>query len=162
MSTPDAMIHLVSGLMSADAVSLQLHHHQREDLLAELVDRVEELSGRDEARRQLLTALEARERLQSTGIGEGIALPHARNLPADLVTRACIVFGRHPTGVRYGAPDNQPVRLFLLLITVSITQHLQILARVSRLLRQPGLRDALLAARHPEEVIEAVRQAELG
>jgi mannitol/fructose-specific phosphotransferase system IIA component (Ntr-type) len=98
--------------------------------------------------------------LHSTGIGDGIALPHTRNALVGLVDHSIIVFARHPTGIQYGAIDNVPARLFFLLIAPTVTQHLAILARLSRLLRDPKLRQNLLAADRPENVIAIVREAE--
>ena len=100
------------------------------------------------------------EQLHSTGIGDGIALPHARNALVGLVDRPIIVFGRHATGVAYGAIDSIPARLFFLLIAPTVTQHLAILARISRLLRDPRLRQNLLTVDSAAGVIEAVKAVE--
>jgi mannitol/fructose-specific phosphotransferase system IIA component (Ntr-type) len=77
-----------------------------------------------------------------------------------LVNHAIIVFGRHPKGINFGAIDQIPARLFFLLIAPTVTQHLGILARISRLLRDPKLRQSLLTAERPEKVIELVQSAE--
>jgi mannitol/fructose-specific phosphotransferase system IIA component (Ntr-type) len=107
-----------------------------------------------------LRALHEREQLHSTGIGDGIALPHARNALVGLVDHPIIVFGRHPDGIPYGAIDAMPARLFFLLIAPTVTQHLAILARLSRVLRDPKLRRNLLAADKSEKIIALVRDAE--
>jgi mannitol/fructose-specific phosphotransferase system IIA component (Ntr-type) len=118
------------------------------------------LRNAPERRSALLAALHEREDLHSTGIGDGVALPHARTALGDLVSRPVIVFGRHTMGVGYGAIDGRPVQLFFLLVTTSVTQHLQVLARISRLLRSAVLRQKLLRVGRPEEVLEAIREAE--
>jgi mannitol/fructose-specific phosphotransferase system IIA component (Ntr-type) len=87
-------------------------------------------------------------------------LPHARNALVGLVDHSIIVFGRHPTGISYGAIDKLPARLFFLLIAPSVTQHLGILARLSRLLRDPRLRQDLLTVRTPQEIIELIQESE--
>ena len=106
------------------------------------------------------TALREREELHSTGIGDGVALPHARNALVGLVDHPIIVFGRHPQGIPYGAIDGMPARLFFLLVAPTVTQHLAVLARVSRLLRDPKIRQGLLAASSAENVLAIIRDAE--
>ena len=108
----------------------------------------------------MLRALHEREQLHSTGIGDGIALPHSRNALVGLVDQPIMVFGRHKQGIPYDAIDGVPARLFFLLVAPTVTQHLAILARLSRLLRDPKLRQSLLTADKPEKVIALIREAE--
>lgn len=146
--------------LSPAAINLNLKSTNQEAVLGELVNQVPQLAEQPEARQTLLRALQEREQLHSTGIGDGIALPHARNALVGLVDRPLIVVGRHAAGIPYGAIDGVPARLFFLLIAPTVTQHLAILARLSRLLRDPKLRQHLLAANRPEEVIALIREAE--
>ena len=148
-------------LLSAAKVNLNLNSIDRESVLEELVDQIPELKNEPEERQTLLRALREREQLHSTGIGDGIALPHARNALVGLVDHPIIVFWRHAQGIPYGAIDAAPARLFFLLIAPTVTQHLSILARLSRLLRDPRLRQALLAAQKPEQVVRLIREAEV-
>ncbi len=151
---------LLSGLLSPAAIALGLAGRDRNGVLGELVNQIPELAKQPAARRKLLRALQEREQLHSTGIGDGIALPHARNGLAVLVDGAIIVFGRHSAGIEYGALDGVAARLFFLLVAPTVSQHLNILARLSRLLRDPQLRQNLLTASQPEEVIALIREAE--
>jgi len=151
---------LISGLITPQTVTLCLTGRRRDDVLGELVAKVAEISDRSDARQTLLRALQEREQLHSTGIGDGVALPHARNALVGLVEKPVIVFGRHEQGIPYGAIDAQPARIFFLLVTTTVTQHLQILARISRLIRDPRLRQNLLAADRPEKVIQFIREVE--
>ncbi len=157
-SGPGAVV--LSALLSPAAIQLNLRGTHRDEVLQELVNQLPELADRPEARQTLLAALRERELLHSTGIGGGIALPHARNALAGLVDHAVIVFGRHPKGIAYGAVDGMPARLFFMLIAPTVQQHLAILARISRLLRDVKLRDDLLSADKPEAVIALVRSSE--
>ena len=109
----------------------------------------------------LLRALHEREQLHSTGIGDGIALPHARNALVGLVDQPIIIFGRHNPGIPYGAIDGKPAQLFFLLIAPTVTQHLGMLARISRVLNNPRLRQSLLNADRPERALELIKEAEL-
>jgi nitrogen PTS system EIIA component len=151
---------VLSDLLSPAAINLDLKSADRDSVLQELVNQIPELEGEPEARQTLLRALHEREQLHSTGIGDGIALPHARNGLVGLVNHSKLVFGRHPRGIPYGAIDAQPARLFFLLIAPTVTQHLAILARLSRILRDPKLRQGLLQADGPQKVIELIRDSE--
>jgi len=151
---------VLSDLLRPATVNLDLKSPDRESVLGELVSRIPELNGQPEARQTLLRALHEREQLHSTGIGDGIALPHARNALVGLVDHPVIVFGRHAEGIPYGAIDELPARIFFLLIAPTVTQHLAMLARLSRLLRDPKLRRTLLAVGQPEKVIGLIRDAE--
>jgi mannitol/fructose-specific phosphotransferase system IIA component (Ntr-type) len=151
---------VLSALLSTETVLLNLAGTKRDEVLEELVAQLPELAHRPEARQTLLNALREREQLHSTGIGAGIALPHARNALAGIVDRAVIVFGRHAKGISYGAVDGIPARLFFMLVAPTVQQHLAILARISRLLRDVKLRDDLLATDRPEMAIALIRDAE--
>src|SRR5205807_4338193 len=151
---------VVSEMLSPAAINLNLRSNDRESVLDELVGQIPELKKDPSSRRTLLRALHEREQLHSTGIGDGIALPHARNALVGLVEKSLIVFGRHADGISYGSVDEVPARLFFLIIAPTVTQHLGILARLSRLLRDPKVRQNLLAADRPQRVLEILSEAE--
>lgn len=93
----------------------------------------------------LAAALAERERLGSTGVGEGVAIPHARvrGLP-----QLAAAFGRHRQGIDFRAIDGKPARLFIALFAPehSAGTHLHALARVSRIFKSAPFREAALAA----------------
>ena len=151
---------VLSDLLSPAATNLDLKSTDRDAVLAELVQQVPQLADRPEARETLLRALYEREQLHSTGIGDGIAVPHARNALVGLVDEPVIVFGRHKQGIPYDAIDSVPARLFFLVVAPTVTQHLAILARLMRLFRDPRLAQGLLAAETPEKVIALIREGE--
>jgi mannitol/fructose-specific phosphotransferase system IIA component (Ntr-type) len=150
----------ISEFLSPATINLSLKSSDRDAVLEELVQQIPELAKQPSAAQTLLRALREREQLHSTGIGDGIALPHARNALVGLVDHPIIVLGRHATGIPYGALDNQPARLFFLLIPPTVTQHLAVLARISRLLRDAKLRQSLLTAETPQKVIALIQEAE--
>jgi mannitol/fructose-specific phosphotransferase system IIA component (Ntr-type) len=150
----------ISALLTEQTITLQLHSQQREALFAELIDRIPGISRRPEAKRSLLAAVREREAMHTTALGDGVAIPHARNAIDGVTDHAVVVFGRHDQGIAYGASDGRPVQLFFLLIAPTIAEHLQILARLSRLLREPGFADLLRRASSASEVIRFVQQAE--
>ncbi|MGD0261568.1 MAG: PTS sugar transporter subunit IIA [Verrucomicrobiota bacterium] len=158
MTNSNAVV--LSELLSPATINLDLKSTDRDSVLAELVNQIPQFAERPEARQTLLRALHEREQLHSTGIGDGIALPHSRNALVGLVDRSIIVFGRHKKGIPYDAIDRVPARLFFLLIAPTVTQHLAILARLTRLLLDPKLRQSLLTADKPEKVLALIREAE--
>ena len=147
-------------LLTSATVKLALVGRDRDSILRELVNLIPNIEEQPAMRDTLLRALHEREQLHSTGIGDGIALPHARNALVGLVDKPVIIFGRHPTGIPYGAIDGKPAQLFFLLIAPTVTQHLAILARISRVLNNPRLRQALLHADRTEKALELIKEAE--
>ncbi len=105
----------------------------------------------------VLEVLLERERLGSTGIGEGVALPHGK-LPG--LGELVLALGRSPSGVDFDAADGQPAHLFFLLLSPEgSTRHLQVLAGLARLLREAAFRRRLLAAASAEALYDAVLSA---
>lgn len=147
-------------MLSHATIVLALQGSSRDEILRELAAHVPDLESRPDLLEELVRALREREELHSTGIGDGVALPHARQPLPHLLNKPALVFGRHPTGVSFRAVDGRPVRLFFLLLAPDLTIHLAMLARISRLLRQVALREALLAAATAEAVIKLLREAE--
>ncbi len=158
MKKPNSVV--LANLLSPATINLDLKSTDRDSVLSELVSQIPQLVKQPEARQTLLRALREREQLHSTGIGDGIALPHARNALVGLVDQPIMVFGRHKQGIPYDAIDSVPARLFFLLVATTVTQHLAILARLTRLLRDPRLRQALLAADNPDAVLAVIRDGE--
>jgi PTS system nitrogen regulatory IIA component len=160
MQNPASRRVPISELIPAAAIDLELTGEHREAVLAELVDLIPGIGKRPEARQTLIHALQEREQLHSTGIGDGVALPHARNAMVGLVDQPLVAFGRHEGGINYGAIDGAPAHLFFLLVAPTVTQHLGVLARLSRLLRNPVLRRSLLTVDSPQKVLVLLRDAE--
>lgn len=160
MSNPGASPVVLHALLPAASIQLALAAGTRDEVLMELVCLIPQLAAQPETRQRLFRALVEREQLHSTGIGDGIALPHAREALAGVVDQPVIVFGRHPQGIPFRAVDGIPARLFFLLVAPSVTLHLAILARISRLLRDAALRRDLLALAQPEQIVGRIREAE--
>jgi mannitol/fructose-specific phosphotransferase system IIA component (Ntr-type) len=154
------MQSVIHGLVIPETVILELTGNSRDAVLAELAKQIPELRDRPEARSSLLQALRDREELHSTGIGDGVALPHARSALADLVERPVIVFGRSRKGISFRAIDGKHVHLFFLIVTSKVTEHLQILAQISRLVHRGPLPQVLLEAGSVEDVLQAISEAE--
>lgn len=126
----------LSDLVTAERVFPSLHAGSKKQVLHDLAARAAVTTGIDA--RTIFEALIERERLGSTGVGHGIAIPHAR-LPE--MTRLEGFFARLETPIDFDAVDDEPVDLvFLLLVPEeSGADHLKALARISRLLRNEGV-----------------------
>ena len=99
----------------------------------------------------VFNALQEREALGSTGIGGGIAIPHAK---IDGLRETYVYFTRSSKGVHFDAHDSHPVHLFFVMLapTGMVTSYLTILARLSRFLKNDRIRSALLQAKGEEEL----------
>jgi nitrogen PTS system EIIA component len=128
---------------------------------AVLADAVKHLRLPEEVdRHYLLQVLIARERIASTGIGHGIAIPHPRNpvllhIPRPTVT---LCFLEEPVDFR--ALDGQPVQTLFLLVTPTLRSHLHLLSRLGFVLREPAFRSKLSVAAGREEILTALHRLE--
>jgi len=107
-------------------------------------------------RDRLVAALEDRERLNSTALGEGVAIPHGKLAG---VKRVVAAFGRSPAGIDFTSLDGKPTHLFFLLVAPedSAGAHLKALARISRLLKDEAFRSRLMGAPDAAELYRIIR-----
>src|SRR5512145_2099633 len=135
--------------LRSDAVIANLSGPTGQAVLGELC-RPLATSQRVDAQRLLETLLD-REKLGSTGIGEGVAIPHGKvpGLPALMAS-----FGRSAAGIDFRAIDGRPTHLFFTLFAPenSAGAHLNALARISRILKHPGFREAIMLAPSADEL----------
>lgn len=146
--------------IEAGGIHYRVEGEDKQSVLSALVDllRVPERVDRE----ALLQILLAREELGSTAIGEGIAIPHARNPIVMSVTQPTIALCFLETPIEFGALDGQPVGILFSLISPTIHAHLNLLSRLSFVLRDPGFKSALAGQRPSEEILREVRRAEGG
>jgi PTS system nitrogen regulatory IIA component len=137
----------ITDLLAPEAVLPSLKAQGKKQLLQEMAERIAPLSGLPE--RRIFETLIERERLGSTGMGQGIAIPHGRLAG---LTKIVGMFARLETPIAYDAVDNQPVDLVFLLLAPegAGADHLKALARVSRLLRNQQTCEKLRAAKEAE------------
>ena len=150
----------LSELLRLEQIQLNLAGTDKPSVLRELVALVPEIKSDSAQQDSFLTALLEREKLHTTAIGDGIALPHARNPLGGILKRPLLIFGRHRAGIHFGADDTKPVQLLFLLASPNLTDHLTMLARLSRVLRDQNLRAALLATQRADEISKLVAEAE--
>ena len=133
----------LSDLVSTDGVIASLKAGSKKQALQELSERAAELT--EISSREIFETLLQRERLGSTGVGQGIAIPHGKISSLD---RLYGVFARLDSPIEFDSMDDQPVDLIFLLLAPEHAgaDHLKALARVSRLLRDPSVVDKLRAS----------------
>ena len=137
----------IADLLSPDGVVAALKANGKKQLLQELSARAASIIRMPE--RRVYETLNERERLGTTGVGQGIAVPHGRLADLEKITG---VFARLETPIEYEAVDGQPVDLVFMLLAPegAGADHLKALARVSRLLRNQSVCEKLRAAKSAE------------
>jgi PTS system nitrogen regulatory IIA component len=140
----------MSDFLDPRAVVSDLKATNKKEVLEELCTALVSLHPTLDRDRMVGILLD-RERLGSTGVGEGVAIPHGKMGDLEGLI-AC--FGRSTRGVAFDAVDDQPVSLFFLLFAPenSAGVHLKALAKISRLLKRPSVREELLQAGSKEDV----------
>ena len=103
----------------------------------------------------LLNALMEREKLGSTGIGENVAIPHAK---ISEINQIITIFGRSKDGIEFDSLDKKPVHFIYLVLAPanSSGQHLKVLARISRLLKNKSLREAIMSATDTNQIYSII------
>jgi len=134
----------LSDLIAPEAVFPALKAKTKKQALQELAQRAAKVTGIDA--REILDTLLQRERLGSTGVGRGIAIPHGR-VPA--LHKIVTMFARLDEAIDFEALDDEPVDLIFLLLAPEHAgaDHLKALARISRLLREPSSIEKLRASK---------------
>ncbi len=161
---PDDVTGVSSPARVADAfserqVNLALAGEDRDAVLHELVTLIVPPHEK-RLSEKLFHALKERETLCPTCVNEGVAIPHSRNALVGLVDQPAIAYGRHRKGIDFGALDGVPVQHFFLLCAPSVRQHLPLLARLSRILNNPGVRLRMSTVASATEFIQLMTTAE--
>jgi PTS system nitrogen regulatory IIA component len=146
----------ITDILVRDGAILDLASDTKEAVLEEMA---RALAGAEStlAADRLLDVLRDREALQSTGIGEGVAIPHGKIAGLD---RLVASFARSVKGVDFESIDGQPTHLFFLLVVPDHSggAHLKALARISRFFRDVEFRQKLISASSLEDVFRAIEE----
>ena len=146
---------MLTELIAPECVSLMLRGAGKDQVLAELVA----LLGVDQRNAATLhRMLRRREALGSTGVGRGVAIPHARSLVVD---RLRLAFGRHADGIAYDAIDARPVHIFFLIVAPPVelsNQYLPVLGRIAQFVKEPDVPDRLAGLDSPDELFRLLRE----
>ncbi|HHM24309.1 MAG TPA: PTS sugar transporter subunit IIA [Bacteroidetes bacterium] len=148
----------LADLLSEEVVKIPLENTEKEKVIEELVD-VLVGSGKVHDKEAVLKAVMEREKVMSTGVGDGVAIPHGK---AEGVEDVVAAFGVAREDIDFESIDEKPVRLVFLLVAPpnATGPHLKALSRVSRLLNKKEFREQLLKAKSPKEVLELIQEEE--
>lgn len=148
----------ISDLLSEDVVESNLEAESRDEVFDELIGCLVE-NGDLDSDESALKALQDREEILSTGIGEGLAIPHAKMEDIDNFLAA---FARIPDGVDFKSLDGKPAHLIFLLLSPKgeAGRHVRVLARVSRILKNANFRERLLEADSADAILDLIAEAD--
>ena len=149
---------LLSELLTPAAVVPRLKAATKRDAIAELVSVLETAHGLD-SQGEILDRVLRREAMMSTGIVNGVAIPHGKARAVDRMMAACAV---SPAGVDFESVDGEPAYLFILLVSPENvgTPHVKVLANISRLLKEESVRKSLREAGSAAGFLAALKSAE--
>jgi len=145
----------IMDFLNKKAVTANLKATDKEGVVREMVDllvKAEDIKNKED----LVKALLARESLGSTGIGQGIGIPHAKS---QSVKNLVAAFALSQKGINFDSLDGEPVYIFFLLIAPeeSAGPHLKALARISRMLKDKYFRELLKKSKDEKEIIKIIQ-----
>lgn len=149
---------LISDYLNQSCIDVNLKPTNKKDIINRLADLIFQAYP-EIVPEEAIEGLSERESVMSTGIGEGIAIPHAR---IESCREIRIAIGLLKEGVDFNAIDNLPVRLVILIFfpKEEVTLQLRTLAKVSRILKKKSLNEHLLNATSPVDILEYIKQYE--
>jgi fructose-specific phosphotransferase system IIA component len=152
------MADVLSDKLDPRCIELDLKGKRKGELIREMAE-VLSRGGDIQDIESLTEKILEREKLSTTGIGSGIAIPHCMS---PQVSQTTIAFGRKKGGAKFDAVDNQPVTLFFLLVGPEgdYAGHMQVLSKIARYLHDPRFCNELLSADSAEAVMTAFKGKE--
>ncbi|HEC2152561.1 PTS fructose transporter subunit IIABC [Staphylococcus delphini] len=148
----------ITELLTKETIAMDLSATTKDGAIDELAQQLNQ-AGKLNHLDDYIAAIHKREQQSSTGIGEGIAIPHAK---VEAVKTPAIAFGKSKAGVDYDSLDMQPAHLFFMIAApaTGAQTHLDALAKLSSVLMDESVRQALLEADSPEEVLAIINKAD--
>lgn len=143
--------------ITADTILTNLQATDKKGVIDELTEPVAALTGLEQ--RNIVRVLIERERLGSTGIGDGIAIPHGK---INGIESLVLGFGLSRNGVNFDALDGKPAYIFFLLLSAddSTGLHLRVLARISKLLRDKDFKEKLMRVHNAQQVMDVLLEVD--
>lgn len=148
----------LSDLLHKDYIIAELKSTVKEDVINELIDLFNN-DNRVIDLKKVRDAVLDREKIMSTGVGKGFAIPHGKT---NAVNEILAAFGKTDHPIDYQALDNQPVHLVFLLVGKDnmVSTHIKLLSRISRMMTKDEFREKLIQAKSNDEIIELFRTEE--
>ena len=149
----------ISSILNEELISVKIAGESKEDVINAIIE-LASSSPKVKDLEKVRQAIFEREKIMSTGVGKGFAIPHGKT---DAVTDIVAAFGITEQPIDYEALDHEPVRLLFLLIGKDslVGAHIKLLSRISRLMNKEELRNRLLQAASSSEVLEILREEEM-
>lgn len=146
----------ISDFLCRKAININIAAKDKKGAIAELVDMLAKEKKVKDTSKAVQSILD-REKIGTTGVGQGIAIPHSRT---DVVGELIAAFGISKKGIDFESLDGEPVHLIFLILSPPDTggQHLRALARISRLFKDKFFRQALIDSNSTEEVTRIIEQ----
>lgn len=149
----------LSRLFNESIILLDMKAKTKDEALEELSNCAYE-SGLTTRKKGLYSKLEKREKLLSTAVGNGIAIPHPRNPQPGMFRKPNILMARTKKGVDFNSPDNKKVHLFFMTCAPNMVVHLRLLAKISKLLHIKGTIDKFMNVETEKQVIQFLLEME--
>ena len=149
----------ISSLLKREGINTNLIGRRKDEVLEELANlmvQAHSIKDPDIFLREIVN----RERLCTTAIQRGVAVPHPRRNGNLFTQKPAVVFGCSREGVDFGSLDGEPTHLFFMLCAPQDHLHLKIMARINKLLVNGDVREELIAATSPQEVIDIIKRRE--
>ncbi len=145
-------------VLKPEYIKIPLQGNSKEEVIKELIELLcqgEKFKSAD----AVFDAVMDREKIMTTGVGKGVAIPHCKKEDCE---NFAIALGIHPGGVDFQSIDNQPVQIIFLLVGPENNpgMHIRLLSRISRLLAKESLRRNLAKSTRPEEAYELLKSEE--
>ncbi len=149
----------ITSILTEDLIKVNIPGSSKEDVINAIIDlaaQSQKIKDLDKVRQ----AIFEREKIMSTGVGKGFAIPHGKT---DAVTDIVAAFGVTEHPIDYQSLDHEPVRLLFLLIGKDslVGAHIKLLSRISRLMNKEELRSRLLQAKSSAEILEILKEEEM-
>ena len=148
----------ISDILEEKLIVTNLAKTAKDEVINAMIDVLSQ-SSKVADKEKVRTAIFEREKIMSTGVGNGFAIPHGKT---DGVSDIVAAFGVTAQPIDYQALDGKPVRLIFVLVGREnmVGPHIKLLSRISRLMNKEEFRNKLMEIKTPKEVIEAFRQEE--
>ena len=143
----------LANLLQVNRIIPEMNATEHMAAIRELVDHIDSYEQLNGHKQEILDVLEKREDRTSTGIGSGVAIPHAF---CDDIKEVVAVFGRSKKGIEFEALDNVPVQFVILFLVPKneYSLHLRTLAAIAKMFNSGETRNRLAEAQTPEEILE--------
>ena len=148
----------ISDYLKLEAIIMEIKAKEKIAAINELVEHMVAKQLVSDGK-EFIKALAKRENLESTGIGDGIAIPHART---DAVQDLILAFARSPKGIDFSSIDGKPSHIIFLIASPEgkKSEYIMALAKLSRLLRKHPVRELLRDAKNPKEIMDIIKKNE--